>query len=247
MRLASRLLTITALCIGHLTAAPQAYASVVIAGTRVVYNQSDSEVTVKLTNNGKLPGLTKVWLDKGDPDAKPDSIDVPFTITPPIMRIDPGKSQTLRIMSTGEALPADKESILYLNVLEVPPKPSGDDASANQLQLAFRTRIKFFFRPTGLKGQASDAPGAVVWHVKRDGSTNAIEASNSSQYHVSFDRIELTGDGHTAAFDQGGMVGPGESKSFPLKGEVPSSGGKVKYTAINDYGGPQSGEASLAP
>lgn len=195
MRLAIRLLTTTALCIGYLTVAPQAYASVVVAGTRVVYNQSDSEVTVKLTNNGKLPGLTKVWLDKGDPDAKPDSIDVPFTITPPIMRIDPGKSQTLRIMSTGEALPADKESILYLNVLEVPPKPSGDEASANQLQLAFRTRIKFFFRPTGLKGQASDAPGAVVWHVKRDGSTNAIEASNSSQYHVSFDRIELTGTG----------------------------------------------------
>ncbi|WP_250862581.1 fimbria/pilus periplasmic chaperone, partial [Caballeronia sp. INML3] len=84
----------------------------------------------------------------------------------------------------GEPLPADKESIFYLNVLEVPPKPTGDEASANQLQLAFRTRIKFFYRPSGLKGQATDAPGQIVWHLKHDGGKNSIEASNPTQYHV---------------------------------------------------------------
>jgi P pilus assembly chaperone PapD len=226
---------------------PQARASVVIAGTRVVYNQGDSEVTVKLTNNGKLPGLTKVWIDKGDADAKPDTIDVPFTINPPMMRIDPGKSQTLRIMSTGEAMPADKESVLYLNVLEVPPKPTGDEASANQLQLAFRTRIKFFYRPTGLKGDASDAPGLIVWHLKRDGGKNTVVADNPTQYHVSFDRVDLTDGTHTAVFTDGGMVGPGESKAFPLKGDLPATGARVHYTAINDYGGPQAGDGKLAP
>ncbi|MDR5856699.1 fimbria/pilus periplasmic chaperone [Caballeronia sp. LZ062] len=226
---------------------PQARASVVIAGTRVVYNQSDSEVTVKLTNNGKLPGLTKVWIDNGDADAKPDTIDVPFTITPPMMRIDPGKSQTLRIMSTGEPLPGNNESVLYLNVLEVPPKPTGDEASANQLQLAFRTRIKFFYRPAGLKGQASDAPQSIVWHLKREGGKNALVADNPTQYHVSFDRVELTDGAHTALFTDGGMVRPGQSETFPLKGELPAAGAKVRYTAINDYGGPQTGDATLAP
>jgi P pilus assembly chaperone PapD len=223
-----------------------ANASVVIAGTRVVYNQSEPEVTLKLTNNGKTPGLVKVWIDKGDADAKPDTIEVPFTITPPLMRIDPTKSQTLRIMFAGEPLPADKESIFYLNVLEVPPKPTGEAASANQLQLAFRTRIKFFYRPTGLKQQAVDAPERIVWHLKREGAFTMIEASNPTEYHVSFDSVTYTDGTRTASFMDGGMVAPGEKKDFPLKGEVPSSG-KVAWTVINDYGGPQHGESRLAP
>ncbi|GAB5094651.1 fimbrial chaperone [Caballeronia sp. HLA56] len=247
MKVAKRLITTAAFIVAMQGFIPSANASVVIAGTRVVFNQSDSEVTVKLTNNGKLPGLTKVWMDKGDPNIKPDAIDVPFTITPPIMRIDPSKSQTLRIMSTGEPLPADKESIFYLNVLEVPPKPTGDEASANQLQLAFRTRIKFFYRPSGLKGQATDAPGQIVWHLKHDGGKNSIEASNPTQYHVSFDRVQVSNGASASEFTDGGMVGPGESRAFPLKGEVPANSTKIRYTAINDYGGPQDGDANLAP
>jgi chaperone protein EcpD len=247
MKLVNKILSIVALFAATLGAVTQADASVVIAGTRVVYNQNESEVTVKLTNNGKLPGLTKVWLDKGDPDAKPDTLDVPFTITPPIMRIDPTKSQTLRVMFAGDALPADRESLFYLNVLEVPPKPTGDEASANQLQLAFRTRIKFFYRPSGLKGQATDAPSQIVWHVKHEGDKNVVVADNPSPYFVSFDRILVGDDPNPAAFEQGGMVGPGESKAFPLTGTLPGANAKVRYTAINDYGGPQSGEARLTP
>ncbi|MDR5838483.1 fimbria/pilus periplasmic chaperone [Caballeronia sp. LZ034LL] len=223
-----------------------AHASVVIAGTRVVYNQSEPEVTVKLTNNGKVPGLVKVWLDKGDPDARPDTIEVPFTITPPLMRIDPTKSQTLRIMFAGEPLPANKESIFYLNVLEVPPKATGEAASANQLQLAFRTRIKFFYRPSSLQKQPVDAAGQVVWHLKQDHGKTLIEASNPTEYHVSFDSVSYSDGTRTASFIDGGMVAPGETKDFPLKGDVPSSG-KVAWTVINDYGGPQHGESRLAP
>jgi chaperone protein EcpD len=247
MKTAFKSASIALVCIASLAASVAAHASVVITGTRVVYNQSDSEVTVKLSNNGKTPGLTKVWLDKGNPAETPETIDVPFTITPPIMRLDPGKSQTLRIMATGDGMAAGKESVLYLNVLEIPPKTTGDDASANQLQLAFRTRIKFFYRPSGLKGQASDAPAQIVWHLKREGATNVIEAVNPTDYHVSFDSIAVSDGAHAATFDNGGMVSPGETKTFPLKGELPGAAAKVHYTAINDYGGPQEGNAALAP
>lgn len=248
MKLAEKILSVVALICAISVLSPEANASVVVSGTRVVYNQSESEVTVKLTNNGKLPGLTKVWLDKGDPDAKPDTIDVPFSISPPIMRIDSGKSQTLRIMFTGEPLPADKETVFYLNVLEIPPKATGDEASANQLQLAFRTRIKFFYRPNGLKpAEPAEAPGQIVWHLKQDAKGASIEATNPTPYHVSFDRIQVGEGANAPAFEQGGMVNPGETKAFPLKGAVSGSDMKVVYTAINDYGGPQKGDAKLAP
>lgn len=80
-------------------------------------------------------------------------------------------AQTIKLMYTASsALPKDRESVFWFNVLEVPPKPDAAKA-ANQslLQLAFRTRIKLFYRPEGLSGISSDAPLALKWsgqHLK---------------------------------------------------------------------------------
>ncbi|WP_233809515.1 fimbria/pilus periplasmic chaperone [Paraburkholderia sp. HP33-1] len=239
------LLTTGVLALGFASAL-QAQASVVIAGTRVIYNAGDTEQTIKLTNDGKSPALTQAWLDKGDPKAAPSAIDVPFTITPPFARVDPGKGQTLRILYTGEPLPQDKESVFWLNVLEIPPKATANEADVNKLQMAFRSRIKMFFRPAGLKGNAGEAPAQISWRVVKTDNRAALEAYNPTPYHVSFATLELTGGGKTAKFEDGGMVGPGETRDFPLSGEVfQGADAKVRYHAINDYGGPTKGESML--
>lgn len=223
-----------------------ANASVVIAGTRVVYHAGEPETTLKLSNEGKSPSLVQAWIDAGDPKASPSTSSVPFTISPPISRIDPTKGQTLRIIYTGEPLPKDKESVFWLNVLEVPPKPGADESDVNHLQLAFRSRIKLFFRPSGLQGQADDAPEKLGWQLKKSGNDPAIEVSNPTPYHVSLILIEVHAGEKVATFDDGAMVGPHETVTFPLKGDVTSAdGATVRYTALNDYGGPVNGDVSL--
>jgi chaperone protein EcpD len=223
-----------------------AQASVVIAGTRVIYNAGEPEATIKLSNEGKFPSLVQSWIDNGDAAAVPSTTNVPFTVTPPIARIDPAKGQTLRIVYTGEPLPTDKESVFWLNVLEVPPKPGTDEADANKLQMAFRSRIKLFFRPADLKGSAEEAPAKISWRLTRAGNQMAVEAHNPTPYHVSLISIEVHAGGRTATFDDGDMVGPGENKAFPLKGEVSAaSDAKVHYSALNDYGGAVGGDAAL--
>ncbi|MGE8475823.1 MAG: molecular chaperone, partial [Paraburkholderia hospita] len=99
-----------------------AQASVTIGGTRVVYPLDQREVTVKLNNDSRAPSLVQVWMDDGNVDTKPGDSKAPFVITPPIFRMDAGKSQTLRVMYSGDALPQDRESVYWLNVLDVPPK-----------------------------------------------------------------------------------------------------------------------------
>jgi chaperone protein EcpD len=236
----------TCLALG-LAGAIHAQASVVIAGTRVVYNAKDSEETVKLSNEGKVPALVQAWIDNGDAKAAPSAIDVPFTVTPPISRIDPAKGQTLRVVYTGEALPQDKESVFWLNVLEVPPKPTGEEAQVNKLQLALRTRIKMFYRPAGLKGTSQDAPAQVSWHLTKDKNQPAVEAYNPTPYYVSFTEVTVSAGGKTATFDDGDMVAPGQSKVLPLKGDVAAGADtKVHYHALNDFGGAIDGEASLS-
>ncbi|WP_115952526.1 fimbrial biogenesis chaperone [Cupriavidus plantarum] len=225
-----------------------AQASIVLDNTRVVYHAPDAEATVRLTNGGSQPALAQVWIDAGDAAASPAAIDVPFVVTPPIARIDPGKGQTLRIVYAGDPLPGDRESLFFLNVLEVPPRPTGDAAQGNLLYMAFRTRIKLFFRPAKLAGSAAEAPAHVTWRVARVDGRMALEATNPTPYHVTLVDIGLTnGDGADGGHRDdgrddprepiGGMLAPGESRRFPLDGARPAPGTRVRFGAINDYGG----------
>jgi chaperone protein EcpD len=221
-----------------------AQSSVVIAGTRVVYNATDSEVTLKLSNVGRSPALTQVWLDKGDPKVDPSKLDLPFVLTPPLARIDPGKAQTIRIAYTGEAMPADRETVLWFNLLEVPPKPTAAQAGANYVQLAFRSRLKFFFRPAGLQGKADDAPDMLTWRMGSQNGKPALLVSNPTPYHVTIIEAHVGEGPHAPKFEEGDMVAPGAQLALPLSA-APSAGGKVSFTTLNDYGGPAKHEATL--
>jgi len=216
-----------------------AQAGVVISGTRVIFPGQAREVTVQLTNAGESPALIQTWIDKGDPNAPLDKIDVPFVLTPVVFRLDPTKGQTLRLIRTGESLAQDKESLFWLNVLEVPPKAKAG-TEANRLQLAFRTRIKVMFRPPGLVGEAEAAPALLRWEMVRDadGKGPALRANNPTPFVVNLGEVTLKSDGK--AFAAGvGHVKPGDSALFPVHGLDSEVGGgaEVDYTSLNDWGG----------
>ncbi|MGQ2408976.1 fimbrial biogenesis chaperone [Enterobacter hormaechei] len=145
--------TLSSLCILFLVllSAP-VKASIVITGTRVIYSQGERSVSVKLNNNGKSPVLIQSWIDDGVMGKSPDTSTAPFIVTPPINRVDPGKGQTLQISFTGKQLPSDKESVFWLNVLEVPARNSAkkDD---NFFTNRFSYPDKTFLSAAGASGE----------------------------------------------------------------------------------------------
>lgn len=200
-------------------------ASVVIGGTRVIYPQAEKNISVQLTNEGDSPVLAQSWIDEGNSNASPETLQVPFLLSPPINRIEPKKGQTLRISYTGKTLPAGRESVFWLNVLEIPAKAKSAD---NMLQMAFRTRIKVFFRPAGLRGTATEAAEQLNWSMSGD----QVKASNTSQYHVSLVRVGVKGDNRKPA--EGKMISPAGSELFSIPGA--SRGKTLSVQWVNDYG-----------
>ncbi len=225
-------------------------ASVVVSGTRIIYPLADKEQTVRLTNDGEEASLVQIWIDDGDSKANPNTAKAPFLVSPPISRIDPGKGQSIRLIYTGEPISRNVESVYYLNVLEVPPKPGSEMVAEQFLQFAFRTRIKLFLRPEVLEGNADEAAEKVTWKVQRRDEEWEAVASNPTPYHVTIIKAELMSTGSTpiARDTVGGMIGPFETMPFRMKALTrdPSSWTTLEYRFINDHGGVASGEIAAA-
>lgn len=227
----------------------QASASVVITGTRLIYPADQKEISVKLNNNGTQPALVQSWIDTGSAESTPTSSKAPFVLSPPVSRIDPAKGQTLRVLFTGAPLAQDKESVFWLNVLEIPPKPQGTE-DLNTMQMAFRSRIKLFYRPAGLKGTASEAIEQVQWKLvaARNGQGLALQAFNPTAFHVSLIELDLV-VGAQRERSEDGMVAPGETRQFllPTLKARPAGAAQVEFNAIDDYGGLTPTRKTLSP
>lgn len=214
-------------------------ADIVISGTRVIYPQSSKDVTVKMENRGNKPLLVQSWLDDGRDEVNPQELKLPFIVTPPVSRVDPSKGQTVRITWTRQPLAQDRESLFWFNVLEVPPKAKDAD-SQNVLQLAFRTRIKMFFRPEGLQGDPAIAAGNVKWSQQG----NTLIANNSSPYFVSMASAIITINGKKINVDSH-TIPPLANENVPVKNTTNMAGGKIEYTTINDFGGTDKHQATI--
>lgn len=226
-----------------------AHATVIIGGTRVIFPAQSGEVTVRLSNVGNAPALVEAWIDKGNPQSTPDTADTPFLITPPLFRMDSHKDQSLRILATSPQLPADRESLFWLNVLEVPPKPTGPQAAGkNLLQFAIRSRLKLFYRPAKLPGDALKAAGQLTWKASRSGQNVTLNAHNPSPYYITISKLSLQVDGkpYVAA---SGMVAPFGNLQLVVKGltNTPVNGTALSYTTINDYGAADAHKGAIAP
>jgi P pilus assembly chaperone PapD len=187
----------------------------------------------------------QIWLDSGDQTISPEASTAPFIVSPPIARMDPDKSQSVRLVYTGEGESVDKESLYWFNVLEIPPKPKED---GNYLQFAVRTRLKLFYRPAHLKtGPDASAP-RVEWKLIKEGKSVFVQAVNPTPHYISLTQVVLVAKGgaeYTTPTKT--MLAPGATERIAFeKIDVPDAVfNAVRYQFINDYGAFVDGEKSL--
>lgn len=235
------------LCTLSIAYCSQATADIVLSGTRIIYKEEQKDTSIRMENKGQRPLLVQSWLDNGKDNEDPSTIKVPFTVTPPVSRIEAKRGQTVKFTYTGSIpLPKDRESVFWFNALEIPPKPSEADAKGkNLLQLAFRTRIKLFYRPDGLEGTSTTAPEKLTWHAQKAATGAIVQVTNPTPYFVFFSAVTVESAGKKYEVNAT-MVAPKSSADFTIKGLAsPPSSAKLNYHAISDFGGDISGQVSL--
>lgn len=217
------------LCLGllGLFAISQAHASISLSATRLVFDGQHKEAGITVRNSGEAV-LIQSWIDTDSTDAN----SVPFAVTPPLARVSGQEQQLLRVIYEGQGMPTDKESVVWLNVQEIPQASK----TQNTLQLAVRQRIKVFFRPAGLESNAYQAPAALLWRLEERAGKTVLRVNNPGLYHVSIADITLeSGQLKDKPFDST-MIAPGEQKEFALKQLDRTRTATLLFSSINDYG-----------
>lgn len=230
----SALLLVGLLCLGS------ARAGIVLNTTRVIYQGQDKEVSLGVHNSGAGEILVQSWLEPYDPAVNTPQTglsDLPFMVTPALAPLPGDGKQLLRVIYAGNGLPTDRESVLWLNVQEIPRT-----AAENTLQIAIRQRIKLFFRPPGLRGEAMQAAQNLQWRVT-GGQT--LEVFNPGPYHVSMLGIGVRQGSRVLASQDSQMIAPQQRWRLPLKPRSGAQPLELNFVSINDFGGQETYHARL--
>lgn len=192
--------------------------------TRLIFNESDKSISVTLRNtNDKHPYLAQSWIE----DAKGNKVSSPLAVLPPVQRIDAQMSGQVKVqgMPDIQNLPADRESLFFFNVREIPPKSD----KPNTLQIALQTRIKLFWRPKALEKVDQQHPWQYQVTLTRNGQGYTV--SNPTGYYVVISNASQQKGGNAAAGFTPLVMAPHTSEDLKVKMDsVPV------LTFINDYG-----------
>lgn len=206
------------------------WAGIALDRTRMIITGDARSVSANLTNTSlSIPFLAQSWVE----DAHGTKITSPLMVLPPLQRINGGQKGIARVTKTSgvNALPQDRESLFYLNVREIPPKPD----KPNVLQLAMQSRIKLFYRPTAI---VPETPGAVwqnqlIFH--KQGQRWTVD--NPTPYFVTLIGLsrkpEAQGGGRLTDFP-GIMIPPKSSLDFNVSD---ASVSQFSMMYVNDFGG----------
>lgn len=217
-----------------------ANAGIIASATRVIFVEGDNEKSLMLVNTNAYPVIVQTWVDDGDIKSTPDSTVAPFVSLPGVFKMHSGAMKGLRIVRNNLSLPDDRESVVWLNLYEIPPGKPTIPPYQTQVTLAMNTQMKIFYRPRSIAKKAGLAVNQLSFTVRKNGSTVSLTGKNDSLFHISFAKISLLVNGKKYEIKQESnmMIAPLSQKTFEVDGAVESfnENATVETSIIDDEG-----------
>ncbi|MEY0302253.1 MAG: fimbrial biogenesis chaperone [Pseudomonadota bacterium] len=195
--------------------------------TRVVYHAESDGTSIGARNNTNINYLAKFSVTIR-PNMKSDA--APFMVTPPLAKIDSGKTQEIKINAKPYNFPTNRESLFYFNSTMIPA--TNGPTSTTAVNIGYTTIIKLFYRPKGLKISPQEASEK----LRIVPNATGITVYNDSPYYISLAKLSVNNVKINLNMKKNNtMIAPFDSFSYitPVSGRT----GLSKWSTINDLGG----------
>lgn len=196
--------------------------------TRVIFQSENVSTSFRAVNSTKENvWLLKAWVTEFN-SANVD--DMPFFISPPLVRINENESIQFRINKLAEAelLPKDKESVFHVNVMAIPPSGDAKD-SGGHVAFSVAHQIKLFYRPKSIDNK-NDIEN-IHQKIKVVKDKDGIKIKNPTPYYASLGSLIL--NEKELKVEASHMIDPFSDLVIPSKEFVKS----ISFQLINDFGG----------
>ncbi|KLW85418.1 hypothetical protein SP99_04580 [Enterobacter sp. BIDMC92] len=215
------------LCVITAGGVTTANAAFILSGTRFIYEEGKKNISIEVTNTSKDTYGGQVWID----NSATDNTGVFMVPSPPFFKLDAGRKQVLRLMNVNSSLPNDRESLFYINVQEIPPKPKQVDGSI--IAIAMNTRVKLLYRPKSIMKERLNAESQVMPEYKN----GHLWLKNPTPYYFAITSVKVNGKTMTIPKQKLSSLTTLKPNDEVDTGIVQA--GNVTIGAINDWGGEQ--------
>lgn len=245
-KLVPRVIALASVAFGALAVIPQAQAAVMqVSPVRIDFEPVQSAQALLVFNNGQrdLEAQVRImqWSQQNGENRLVPASDI--VASPAIMRVSPGKRQTVRLIRLQPAAPARELS--YRVILDELPRK---DAASNHVNVLLRYSIPLFIEPheQAMQAPAQEDPAVAATtdlsHVRsqvvrgQDGRAQ-LRMSNNGDHVLRISSISTLASGGQSRVLVNGLVGyvlPGSQMSWPLNTAYPLSPGVTLKARFND-------------
>ncbi|EGT3586306.1 hypothetical protein CHI96_02845 [Proteus mirabilis] len=204
-----------------------AKANLALDGSRVILYHSDREASLNIKNDGELPVVVQTWVDDGNPQNTPETItDASVLSLPPVLQLKPSESQQIRVINKFINIDKEKETLYWLNLYEIMPKPTNKKYDERLINVVVRLQVKVFYRPDDLIMVISDVSRALIF--KKLDKQLLIE--NPTPFYVTIKSASSKNNPNILI----PMIAPFSKQKVNL---VDSKINTINYILIDDFGG----------
>lgn len=204
-----------------------AKANLALEGARVILYHSDREASLNIKNDGEFPVVVQTWVDDGNPENTPETItDVSALSLPPVLQLKPSESQRVRVINKFTNTDKEKETLYWLNLYEIMPKPENKKYDEGLINVVVRLQVKVFYRPDDLIMVISDVSSALVFTR----SDKQLTIENPTPFYVTIK--SASGENNPNILIP--MIAPFSKQQVTLEN---SQINQISYILIDDFGG----------
>lgn len=183
-----------------------------------------------LTNTGDKPLRAQVrvfhWTQAGDKEELVPTRGL--VASPPMLNLETGKRQLVRIIRTGGPVAANAGEDAFRVLVDELPRP--DKPAASGLQYVLRYSIPVFVRGSNAPDPAAVA-AKLQWSLVHDGAQLVLVGSNVGTRHAQISQASLLAAGAPPIVVSPGLLGyvlPGASMRWPLQIDPAPAGAALK-------------------
>lgn len=177
----------------------------------------------------------EVWVDNGNEQPRQkDPAGAPFILLPPFFKIEPLTSRSVRLQIKNETdLPCDRESLFWLNVLQIPPSNLNESSKNNSILFLIKNRLKLFYRPHAI-GEPVDIFSNVNVRIDKE---QGLNVENNRPWYLSLSNVSVS-NARTSIDCTPETIAPYSSKKIKCTSSLNSMtiNSHTHLSAFNDQG-----------